>query len=348
MNDNLRYPTPAAFRVAILSFWHVHAEDYAREAAEHPGAEVVAVWDEDPERGRREADRRGVPFHEDLAELLARDDVDGVVVTTPTTAHIRVIPAAARAGKHVFAEKVIAPTLRESWEISAAVEASGVTFTVSLPRLYAGYTRAFREAIEGGEIGEVTYLRVRVAHDGALPRPDHPEGWLPERFFEIEESGGGVQIDFGAHPLYLIQTLLGPPEWVNAAYGHFTGKPAEDNAVTVLRYPNGALAVAESSFLGGASPFTIEAHGTTGSLVYEEDTGLRLRRSETGAVWETREAPPDDSSPFSRWVDLASRGEPDPENVRSALALSALAEAAGRSAVEGRSVRLDPTYESQP
>ncbi len=348
MNDNLRHPTPAAFRVAILSFWHVHAEDYAREAAEHPGAEVVAVWDENPERGRREADRRGVPFHEDLAELLARDDVDGVVVTTPTTAHIRVIPAAARAGKHVFAEKVIAPTLRESWEISAAAEASGVTFIVSLPRLYAGYTHAISEAIEGGDIGEVTYLRVRVAHDGALPTPEHPEGWLPGRFFEIEESGGGVQIDFGAHPLYLIQTLLGPPEWVNAAYGHFTGKPAEDNAVTILRYPTGALAVSESSFLGGASPFTIEAHGTMGSLVYDGDGDLRLRRSGGGSSWERREAPLDEPSPFSRWVDLASRGEPDPENVRTALALSALAEAAGRSAAEGSSMRLESPYESQP
>jgi 1,5-anhydro-D-fructose reductase (1,5-anhydro-D-mannitol-forming) len=99
------------FRVAVLSFWHVHAKDYALEAEEHPGTEITAVWDENGERGRVEASERGVPFHDDLEGLLSREDVDGVVVTTPTVAHREVIPAAARAGKHVFAEKVIAPNL---------------------------------------------------------------------------------------------------------------------------------------------------------------------------------------------------------------------------------------------
>ena len=86
------------FRVAVLSFWHVHAKDYASGAEEHPEAELCAVWDEDVKRGRTEAYKRDVPFHDDLEGLLARADVDGVVVTTPTVAHREVIPAAARAG----------------------------------------------------------------------------------------------------------------------------------------------------------------------------------------------------------------------------------------------------------
>lgn len=334
------------FRVAILSFWHVHAEDYAREAEEHPGAEVVAVWDENPERGRREADLRSVPFYKDLSSLLARHDVDGVVVTTPTTAHRHVIPEAAKAGKHVFAEKVIAPTLRESRETATAAKDSGVVFVVSLPRLYTGYTRAIAEAIEDGAIGDITYLRVRVAHDGALPTTESPEGWLPGRFFERRESAGGVEIDFGAHPLYLMSRFLGPPERVISAHGHFTGKAAEDNAVAVFSYSNGAIGVAESSFLGGASPFVVEAHGTDGSLVYDADEGLRMRRTST-APWEIRETPHDGPSPFARWVDLTSRGEPDPENVAVALGLSALAEAAERSAAEGRAVSCAAPGESR-
>jgi 1,5-anhydro-D-fructose reductase (1,5-anhydro-D-mannitol-forming) len=119
------------FRVAILSFWHVHAQDYAREAEAHPGTEIVTVWDEDLKRGKEEAGRRGVPFREDFDELLAHGDLDGVVVTTPTTAHRQVISAAARAGKHVFTEKVFAPTLREAEEIVAEVERAGVTLVVS-------------------------------------------------------------------------------------------------------------------------------------------------------------------------------------------------------------------------
>ena len=324
-------------RVAILSFWHVHAQDYAREADEHPEAETVAVWDEDPNRGRDEAAKRGVGFHENLHEILAREDVDGVVVTTPTISHREVIPAAIRAGKHVFTEKVVAPTLGEAEEIALEAERAGLAFVVSIPRLYAGYSRAISEIFDGGTLGEITYLRVRVSHDGALPDEDNPGGWLPGHFFDPEESAGGVTVDFGAHPLYLISCLLGIPEDVRAAYGRFTGRAVEDNSVVAMRYPNGALGVAEASFVGSAVPFLVEAHGTEGSLLYDPDEGLRTRRP--GARWEHRETPPDGPSPFRRWVDLASRGETDGDNVRMALSLSALAEAAETSATENRTVR---------
>ena len=326
------------FRVAVLSFWHVHARDYASEAERYPEAEISAVWDEDEERGRTEASQRGVPFHEDLGELLSREDIDGVVVTTPTVHHRGVLPAAASAGKHVFAEKVIAPTLHEAREVVAKVEEAGVTFVVSLPKLYAGYTRAIREALAGGEIGTPTYLRVRVSHGGALPSAANPRGWLPERFFDSRESAGGVTIDFGAHPLYLATHLLGTPDEVSAVYGRFTGRPAEDHSVVTMLYPNGALGVAEASFLGASAPFSVEVHGTEGSLFYDPSGGLRTRLQ--GAErWSAVRVPADGRSPFERWVALASAGRKDPENVRAALELSTLAEAANLSAREGRPVR---------
>jgi predicted dehydrogenase len=327
------------FGVAVLSFWHVHAQDYASEAEEHPEAEVRAVWDEDRERGLAEASKRGVPFHAYLGEILSREDVDGVVVTTPTVAHREVIPAAARAGKHIFAEKVIAPTLREAREVVAEVEEAGVTFVVSLPRLYAGYTQAIRQALTGGEIGEPTYLRVRVSHDGALPSAASPQAWLPERFFDPQQSAGGVTIDFGAHPLYLAAHLLGMPAEVSAVYARFTGRAVEDHSVVAMLYPNGTLGVAEASFLGASAPFSVEAHGTQGSLLYDPDGGLRTRRQDAER-WSTVRVPADERSPFERWVDFSSAGREDPENVRASLELSALAEAANLSAREGRPVRL--------
>jgi 1,5-anhydro-D-fructose reductase (1,5-anhydro-D-mannitol-forming) len=316
----------------------VHAKDYALETEEHPEAELCAVWDEDVKRGRTEAHKRGVPFHDDLEGLLSRGDVDGVVVTTPTLAHREVIPAAARAGKHVFAEKVIAPTLSETREVAAEIEEAGVTFVVSLPRLYAGYTHAIKEVLAGGEIGEPTYLRVRVSHDGALPSEESPLGWLPERFFDPRQSAGGVTIDFGAHPLYLLAHLLGVPEEVSSAYGRFTGRAVEDHSVVAMVYPNGVLGVAEASFLGASAPFSVEAHGTEGSLLYEPSGGLRTRRRDAER-WSVVRVPPDGESPFGRWVEFSSEGKTDLDNVRAALELSALAEAANISAREKRPVR---------
>ena len=213
-----------------------------------------------------------------------------------------------------------------------------MTFVISLPRLYAGYTQAIREVLAGGAIGEPTYLRVRASHDGALPSAANPQGWLPERFFDPRQSAGGVTIDFGAHPLYLSAHLLGKPEEVSAVYGRVTGRAVEDQSVVTMLYPNGALGVAEASFLGSSARFLVEAHGTDGSLLYDPSGGLRTRRR--GAErWSAAQVSADGGSPFGRWVELSSAGRTDPENVRAALELSALAEAANLSAHEGRPVR---------
>src|SRR5438874_11966032 len=74
-------------RLAMLSYWHVHAAEYARQALNHSTTTLVAVWDEDHERGRGQARALGIPFYEHLEDVLTRTDIDGVIVDTPTTMH---------------------------------------------------------------------------------------------------------------------------------------------------------------------------------------------------------------------------------------------------------------------
>jgi 1,5-anhydro-D-fructose reductase (1,5-anhydro-D-mannitol-forming) len=167
-------------RVAVLSFWHVHGKDYAKDATDHPAVDLVAIWDEVPERGRAEAAQRGVRFYDDLDELLAQPDIDGVIVTTPTNRHHDVIVAAARAGKHIFSEKVIAATLREAEAILQAVEKAGVTFMVSMWRFDEAVTSAVKQVIGQGVLGDITEVRVLDGHPFALPAANFPRGRLPE------------------------------------------------------------------------------------------------------------------------------------------------------------------------
>ena len=176
-------------RVAILSFWHVHAKDYARQAAEHPETEIVAVWDEVPSRGRQQAEALGVPFYEELGALLAQPDIHAVIVVTPTSMHREVMLAAAAAGKHIFTEKVLALTTSESKAIAAAVEAVGVKLTVSLPRLYMAFTQAILSVLQEGLLGQLTLVRTRLAHDGALPTEQHPNGSLRLTFLSLHRPG---------------------------------------------------------------------------------------------------------------------------------------------------------------
>jgi predicted dehydrogenase len=329
-------------RLAILSFWHVHARDYAREATGHPGTEIVAVWDEDAVRGSRWAADLGAGFHPELDELLARDDVDAVVVTAPTTAHLRVITAAATAGKHVFTEKVLAPTLAECEEIVAAAEESGTVLMLSLPRLYDGCTTAVRELLAEGSLGTITTVRVRLAHDGAIgparsifagPHPrrstgqDLGDGWLPERFYDPAATAGGALIDLGCHPMYLARLFLGRmPESVSATFGHVTGRAVDDNAVAVLRCADGTLGVVEAGFAAARSPFTVELHGTLGSALYGTPEPRLLVN--TDGEWRERPVPPRSGTPFEHFVRHIAEGTRPEENLALGLDLTRLMEAA--------------------
>jgi 1,5-anhydro-D-fructose reductase (1,5-anhydro-D-mannitol-forming) len=338
----------SGIRVAMLSFWHVHASDYARQARENSATTVAAVWDEVPDRGRNEARNLGVPFFERLDDLLARADIDGVIIDTPTTMHRDVMVAAARAGKHIFTEKVLAPTLRECNEIVAAVKGAGVVLMVSLPRLYSGSTLAIKGILDRKLLGELTQIRVRLTHDGALGTPLNPRsGWLPPYFFDPQQTAGGAMIDLGAHPMYLTRLFLGLPQSVSASFGFVTGRAVEDNVVAVLNYAQGALGVAETSFVNHFSPFTIEAHGTDGSLFYgTPDAIVRIRSSRAGkqanGAWIAwKDIPPDQPPPFQQWVAHIQQRTFAPENVQAAIDLSMLVEAAISSAKKKQPIRLD-------
>ncbi|NYE08070.1 putative dehydrogenase [Bacillus niacini] len=323
-------------RVAILSFWHVHANDYAKETLNHPDTEIAAVWDELPSRGRESANKLGVPFIKDLDELMQNPDIDAVIVTTPTTMHHEVMVKAAKAGKHIFTEKVIAPTVKEANQIVAAVQETGVKLTVSLPRLNDSYTLAVQNVIREGLLGDLTLVRVRLAHNGAI------SGWLPEHFYNLEQCGGGALIDLGCHPVYLNRLFLGMPESVSANYGYITGKEVEDNAVSVFRYANGSIGIAETSFVNSYSPFTVEVHGTEGTLMYGTPEPKMFIRStkKNAATWEEITLPQPQESAFCQWIGHIQNGTEAEENIKLALDLTKLMDASNLSMKEQRSILI--------
>ncbi|MCK9858778.1 Gfo/Idh/MocA family oxidoreductase [Paenibacillus sp. ATY16] len=325
-------------RVAMLSYWHVHAWDYTREAQAHPDTEIVAVWDEIPARGEEAASKLGVPFFSNLDELLAREGIDGVIVDAPSNIHREVMVKAAQAGKHIFTEKVLALTTKEVNEILAAVEEAGVKLTVSLPRLNDWYTPSIQNVLESGILGKVTLTRVRLSHNGATAN------WLPEHFYNLEQCGGGALIDLGCHPMYLTRLFLGEmPVQVQASYGYVTGKDVEDNAVSILTTAGGAIGIVEAGFVNAHSPFTIEIHGTEGSLLYGTPEDRILVRSNKNGESEWTEA--DKASgrikAFEQWADHIQNNTVAAENIRMAQDLTALMEASNRSVAEKRAVRIE-------
>jgi len=137
-------------KVAMLSQWHVHAKGYANEFNQSGRAKIVAVWDEEPERGKAFAESLDCPFYENLDELLA-SDIDAVCVTTPTTMHRDVIAKAVKAGKHIFTEKALEVTVEETEALAKEIANSDKTFGISYPHKTNPVYRYIKARIAEGD-----------------------------------------------------------------------------------------------------------------------------------------------------------------------------------------------------
>ena len=324
-------------KIAAIGFWHVHARDYANSVQEHPDTTLVAVWDDDEQRGREAAAEYGVEFVADLDELLARPDLDGVTVTTSTDQHHEVMLKAARAGKHIFSEKVLAPTVEEAEDIVAAAAAAGVVLVVSLPRLYDDYTQAIERILDEGTLGDLAYSRVRLAHDGWLA------GWLPERFGDPATAIGGALTDLGCHPVYLTRLFhRAEPLSISATYGSVTGHRVEDNAVVTAEFPGGRLGVIEAGFVTTPGDFTIELRGTEATVTFGSGGERLLAKGGVyGDQWQELPLPDPAPMAFWQWVEHIHDGTTADENLRHAIELTRVVVAANRSASTGAPVALD-------
>ena len=320
-------------KIAVLSRWHVHADEYAKAVNAHPGARVAAVWDEDPARGERWARELGVDFIADYATLLTRSDIDGVVVTSPTNRHRDLIVGAAQAGKHVFTEKVLATQLADAHAIASAVRAAPIHFTISFPRRTIAPLVHAKAMLDSGALGNITLLRIRIAHDGAL------RNWLPEHFFDPDACGGGAMIDLGAHGMYLSRWLLGTPRRCTSTFNSVTQRAVEDNAVSVIEFTNNAVAINETSFVSWGGAYSVEIDGTHGGFQMSSPRNVRTRSGEDKA-WKPAELPPDEAMPIPRWIDsiLGSGPAEFGMGIEEALQLSQMMDAAYRSHTEGRTV----------
>jgi 1,5-anhydro-D-fructose reductase (1,5-anhydro-D-mannitol-forming) len=332
-------PAEAALGVASLGFWHVHADEYAAAATAHPDTRLVAIWDGDAERGGSAARERGVPFVADLQMLLARADVDAVIITNETAEHSTVILPAIAAGKHVFSEKLLAPTDAEVRAIIDAAAAADVHVAVSLPYFSLPPTRTALALIDGGRLGRVHYARVRVTHDGAT------RGWLPDRFFDPVSAVGGALTDLGCHPVSLMLAFLGrEPVTISSTYGSVTGRAVDDLASTTASFDGGGVGVAETSFVDPGH-FEFEVTGELGGLAYSaRDDVLHARGPAFGDDgWTVLGMEPADARPFDRWVAAIHTNSRDAENLRAARSLTRYVVASNLSASTARGVRYaDP------
>ncbi len=335
-------------RAAMLSFAHVHAGDYARQAGQNPRIELVAAWDEDPARGKVEADTLGLPFSTSLDDVLGNGSVDAVILNAPTSLHYEILMQSISAGKHIFTEKALTLTTREADDVVAAVHGSDIRFMISLPRRTTAESQFARQIVDDGIIGDLTAIRGRIGHSGALDSWFGPGNW----FRDARLAGGGALFDLGCHMVDVVRWFGGTPRAVISRVLNTSGVyEIDDNSVAIVEFANKALGTIDVSWIQRAGPNAFELYGTRGALTIgagPSPTGVQLwsdRLTIAGmeraqGAFTPRVLPKPLPMPMVQWVDAIEDGTPMSITVDDGRNLTELLEAIYRSQADGRAISL--------
>lgn len=331
-------------RFALLSGWHVHTGWFAGELLKSGAGKFVAVWDEDESRGRKYAEEFGAEFEADLSAVLAREDVDAVMVECPTTKHRDVIIAAAKAGKHIFTDKSMALNMEDCAAIQKAVEEAGVKFTVSMESKILGPYRYLKQLTEEGKLGRITSLYFRRSHGAALDK-----NMLPAYWFDTSQTGGGVTLDLGCHGLYMLPYYCGKPKTITCRMAELYGTGSDELSTTVMEFENGAMGTAVTSFVSCPSVNMMEIVGTEGMAIVSgngpEDYRVLLQSSHMPGFEKlspVEKAWQDAEYPIVRFAHLVESEEKEaPEyNLEQAELLTSIICGAYESARTGKPITL--------
>jgi myo-inositol 2-dehydrogenase/D-chiro-inositol 1-dehydrogenase len=175
------------------------------------------------------------------AKLLARPDVEAVVVAASTEAHADLVVAAAAAGKAVFCEKPMGLSLDDIDRCIAATDAAGVPLQVGFNRRFSAEFAAARGLVVDGAVGTPQLMR-SVTRDPGLADPASVPPWTIFLLTLIHDFDTLLWLNPGAEPVSVHATAdaLVAPDFKDAGL--------LDTAVVVTTFDNGAIAVAEASF----------------------------------------------------------------------------------------------------
>jgi UDP-N-acetyl-2-amino-2-deoxyglucuronate dehydrogenase len=285
------------------------ARFHVRALGEVPGARVAALVTRNvisAEKLIAETGIASVPIFTNIADALRRPDIDVVIITTPSGAHLDPAVAAASAGKHVIVEKPLEITAHRCDLIIEACDRNRVKLCTIFPSRFHDANATLKAAVDAGRFGRLTLGETTCKWWRSQQYYDEG-GWKGTQALD----GGGAMMNQAIHNVDLLLWMMGDAYQVSG----FTAMLAhdrievEDTAVACLRFANGALGViqATTSVFPGL-PKTIALHGNRGSAVIEQEDILR---------WEFDAVTPQDAEVKARFAQKvgASGGSSDPKAI---------------------------------
>ena len=249
---------------------------------------VTMVYSRSEDNAKRFASDYGLPHYcTSMKEAIDHPEVDVVLISLPNHLHEEAVMACVKAKKPVICTKPLGRTAKEAKRMLDAVEDAGI-FGGYLEDLC--YTPKFLKSLDSvkrGDIGKVLWTKSREAHPG--PHSD----W----FWDKEKSGGGAIIDLGCHCVEISRNFIGknikPVEVMCWADTQVHPIDAEDHAIGLVKYANGAIGQFEVSWtFRGGMDLRDEVMGTEGTIwvnsFYEQVWKCFLQEREVTAMSQKR------------------------------------------------------------
>lgn len=258
----------------------------AEMAVQSPRSRLAAIVDVHLDALRPLAAQWQCDVASDWRAVIARADIDVIVIATPNALLTEIGIAALRAGKHVLIEKPMGRNLQDARALAAATVESGKCFKVGFNHRYHPALQQAHTMFRDGAIGALINLRAVYGHGG---RAGYENEWRGN----AQLAGGGELTDQGVHLADLLCWFAGVP---HEAFAYLQTAvwpiaPMEDNALCSFRYANGVLASFHTSWTQWKNKFSFEIFGTDGALLinglgksYGQETLTCWRRKPEGGV----------------------------------------------------------------
>jgi len=133
---------------------------HANNAARHPEAKLLAVYDANAESAKRVADATGCRSVTDVSEIFDNREIEALVIATPTNTHVEYLRRAAQTGKAVYCEKPIGLDYQEAEQAVGAVQAAGVPAMLGFNRRFDPNHAALREEVRRGDVGNLEIIQL--------------------------------------------------------------------------------------------------------------------------------------------------------------------------------------------
>lgn len=234
-------------------------------------ARIVSAYDLDESRGKDFSEIYKCQFSSKIEDAINMEDVDAVLIASPSYLHAEQAMIAGRLGKHVLIEKPLATDIESCNSLIQFFEDRQLTLSVVSQKRYHPDVQSLKIALEQDVLGDIFLFEISINYH----RDDHYFKQAPWRL-SGHESGGGVLMNQGIHYLDLLLWMLGPYKKISGFTK--TVRPdyqEEDVAVGIIELINGTLGVMTASTVTYPnSPEQLSIYGTRGSCTIVEGKGI--------------------------------------------------------------------------